>query len=453
MWAQGNYLPTAGGTMTGPLTLSGPPTAPLQSADKQYVDSNIAVKADLVSGVVPTSELGSGVPSDLNCLLGNGTWGSCGSSANATEIQSVPVGSTAPTNGQVLAYSSANGQYAPSTPAGGTGGVLTSPPSNQNMQQPVGTSFNDNTFNGVRYVTASDNWSQTANANLATPNPGQTINLSPCPLGINTSNSSNQPYYVYIPTTNPEAALVTGGTCTSGAASGTIVVTTTVAHSASSNTIESAYGGIQEALNDAGSPNAFIIIPPTGANTNAYQIYATVYQQNLRSTVEGYGALLQCHTRAVCWFMGDRSFAGDFASQKLKGLRFTSAVNIDGVQVTSVTVTGGNTVTMTAAGHPFATGDYVATNVSIPSYGSYHGFWLINATTTNTFTFSVPSATNIGATPAFGVFFLAQLPPERHLPSVRVPCPLVDHQHSRKCFQVPHQPEHFRWKIIEHLPL
>jgi hypothetical protein len=398
----GNYLPTAGGAMTGTLTLSGPPTAPLQASDKQYVDSNIAVKADLVSGLVPTSELGSGAASGLNCLLGNGTWGSCGSSANATEIQSVPVGSTAPTNGQVLAYSSSTGQYVPATPVGGSGGVLSAPPSNQNIVQPVGTSFNDNTFNGVRYVTPSDNWSQTVTGNMAAPNSAQTINLSPCPLGINTSNISTQPYYVYIPTTNPEAALVTGGTCTSGAASGTIVVTTTVAHSATSNTIQSAYGGIQEALNDAGSPNAFIVISPTGANTSAYQVYATIYQQNLRSTVEGYGALLRCYTRAVCWFMGDRSSSSDFASQKLKGLRFTSSLNIDGVQVTSATVTGGNTVTMTAAGHPFVTGDYVATNVSIASYGSYHGFWLITSTTTNTFTFSVASATNIGATPAFG---------------------------------------------------
>ena len=397
----GNYLPTAGGAMTGPLTLSGAPTAPLQAADKQYVDSNIALKADLIGGLVPTSELGSGAASGLNCLLGNGTWGSCGSSANATEIQSVPVNSGAPTNGQVLAYSSATGQYVPSTPAGGTGGVLISPPSNQNIAQPVGTSFNANTFNGVRYVTASDNWSQTVSGNLATPNSAQTINLSPCPLGINTSNNSSQPYYVYIPTTNAEAALVTGGTCTPGAVSGTIVVTTTVAHSGSSNTIQSAYGGIQEALNDAGSPNAFIVIPPTGANTNAYQIYATIYEQNLRSTVEGYGALVVCHTRSVCWFIGDRVAAGDFASQKLKGLRFTSAVNIDGVQVTSVSVAS-NAVTMTAAGHPFLTGDYVATNVSIPTYGSYHGFWLITSTTTNTFTFSVASATNIGATTAFG---------------------------------------------------
>ena len=34
----GNYLPTAGGAMTGPLTLSASPTAPLQAAAKQYVD-------------------------------------------------------------------------------------------------------------------------------------------------------------------------------------------------------------------------------------------------------------------------------------------------------------------------------------------------------------------------------------------------------------------------------
>src|SRR5271156_6765094 len=107
----GSYLATAGGTMTGTLTLSASPTAPLQAAPKQYVDLSAASKANLVSGLVPTNEMGSGTASALNCLLGNGTWGSCGSSANATEIQSVPVGSTAPTNGQVLTYSSTSGQY------------------------------------------------------------------------------------------------------------------------------------------------------------------------------------------------------------------------------------------------------------------------------------------------------------------------------------------------------
>src|ERR1700683_2083302 len=50
----GNYVPTAGGAMTGPLTLSGNPTAPLQAAAKQYVDSNLALQADLIGGLVPT---------------------------------------------------------------------------------------------------------------------------------------------------------------------------------------------------------------------------------------------------------------------------------------------------------------------------------------------------------------------------------------------------------------
>jgi hypothetical protein len=37
----GNFLPTAGGAMTGPLTLSGTPTAPLQASDKEYVDGTV----------------------------------------------------------------------------------------------------------------------------------------------------------------------------------------------------------------------------------------------------------------------------------------------------------------------------------------------------------------------------------------------------------------------------
>jgi hypothetical protein len=50
----GNYVSKAGDTMTGPLTLPGAPTAPNQAATKQYVDTGIASKADLVTGVVPT---------------------------------------------------------------------------------------------------------------------------------------------------------------------------------------------------------------------------------------------------------------------------------------------------------------------------------------------------------------------------------------------------------------
>src|SRR5580704_9209786 len=250
----GSYLATAGGAMTGALTLSGSPTAPLQAAPKQYVDLSAASKANLVSGVVPTNELGSGTASALNCLLGNGTWGSCGSSANATEIQSTPVGSTAPANGQVLTYSSASGQYAPSTPSGGTGGVSVSPGVSQNIAQPAGTQFSVNNLSGIRYVAPGDNWSQNPSGSLSAGT--NTVTLNPCPRGLTVGVVEATFYaYVYISGVGtPEAVLITSTTCTqAGGSSGTITFTAANVHG-SGYTIGSASQGVQEAILAASYP-------------------------------------------------------------------------------------------------------------------------------------------------------------------------------------------------------
>jgi hypothetical protein len=376
----GNYLPTAGGAMTGTLTLSGNPTAPLQASDKQYVDLSAAAKADLVSGLVPTGELGSGAASGLNCLLGNGTWGSCGSSANATEIQSVPVGSSAPSNGQVLTYSSTSGQYAPSTPSGAAGGVVTGPGASQNIAQPVGTELSVNNLSGIRYVTPTDNWSVSPSGSLIGGTQA-TVTLTPCPIGVDTSGNSM--YFVYLSGQGtPEPAMVTGGTCTGGAASGTIVFTPKNTHSAT-YILSSASSGIQEAINDAcgvpngsgGNPNARVVLPATGATANGLSVYGSIFAHCSRTLIEGNGTLLSCSTRDRCVVLGDLVNSNHYGAVTIRGVNLTSTVNADGCQITNAQRQS-NVVTITVASgcSTIQTGDLININFTdTVNYWGSHG--------------------------------------------------------------------------------
>jgi len=302
----GNYLPTAGGAMTGPLTLSASPTAPLQAAAKQYVDLTAASKANLVSGLVPTNELGSGAASSLNCLLGNGTWGSCGSSANATEIQSVPVGSTAPANGQVLTYSSSSGQYSPATPSGGAGGVSVSPAASQNIAQPAGTQFSVNSLSGIRYVAPSDNWSQNPSGSLSAGT--NTVTLNPCPRGLTVGVVEATFYaYVYISGVGtPEAVLINSTTCTqAGGSSGTITFTAANVHG-SGYTIGSASQGVQEAILAASYPPisynqlGAVVIPPGQYTWQARVTVPTPYTQ-----LDFAGSYVTCTMSDSCLLVGN----------------------------------------------------------------------------------------------------------------------------------------------------
>jgi hypothetical protein len=331
----GNYLPTVGGTMTGPITLPANPAAALQAATKQYVDTGLAAKADLAAGVVPVNELGTGQATAGSCLLGNGTssgtWGACGGGS-------------------------------------GTGNLSTTPVASQTIAQPEGTQFSTNNLANIRYVTANWNWAQTPADDLTTAG-NHTIHLSPCPLGLDTASSANNYIYrVYIAGIGtPEAVTVTGGSCPPGTSSGTITVTTAYAHGAG-YTVGSASTGIQEAWNDAwvndngGAPNGASVPGPyvkLVANTQ-YSVYSSVYLRAYGGTLDGTGALIVCSTRNKCINSGlDYSFGHEVQYHKLVGLVGSSTIAVDGANVSNVSASAGTYTVTTAAAHPFVAGDTV----------------------------------------------------------------------------------------------
>jgi hypothetical protein len=265
----GNYVSKNGDTMTGPLTLPGDPAAPLQAADKHYVDLGTSSKADLVGGHVPTAELGTGTVNNGVCLHGDSTWGGCGTG-----------------NGPGL-----------------TAGML-----------------------AIKYATDFV-WSQAPTNDLSTPGV-HTVNLAQCPAGV----TGTEPYYyVYISGTGTaEAALVTGGTCVGNGSPGTLQFTTANSHSAG-YTIGSASGGLQEALiaarfspsNPTGTSQSGKVIVPPGE----LKAYARVSVRASNITVDFSGSIVECWMNDSCLFLGDPSNSNLFEDITLVNPRGRATVS------------------------------------------------------------------------------------------------------------------------------
>jgi hypothetical protein len=230
-----------------------------------------------------------------------------------------------------------------------------------------GTKFSRSNPMNIRYVTANWNWAQTPTDNLSVPGRA-TIHLSPCPLGIDTVSSSNHySYKVYISGTGTaEPVGVIGGACIPGASSGTIIVSTAYAHGAG-YTVGSASTGIQEAWNDAWT-NDIGAVPNANSQTapyvkleadRLYSVYAAIYLRGRGGVLDGVGALIACSTRDRCIYIGTTANTPAVNYHKLYNLSMGSRVNVDGVQVSSVSAASGTYTVKTASPHSFVAGDTV----------------------------------------------------------------------------------------------
>jgi hypothetical protein len=123
-------------------------------------------------------------------------------------------------------------------------------------------------FNSPPYLVTSDfDFPSQQPGGTLTGGVGGSPTLTPCPIGVAGANTG---HYVYLSggVGAAEAVLITGGTCTSGAASGTITFTPVNSHSGAW-TITSATDGVQEAVCYLPSGNNIVQVPQGTTTLNA----------------------------------------------------------------------------------------------------------------------------------------------------------------------------------------
>lgn len=329
----GAYVAIAGGTMTGPLTLPGDPTAPDQAADRNYVDNGLLGKADLVSGIVPSNELGAGIANATTCLNGNSTWGSCGGGA--------PAGITYATTAQSWA------QTISSSLTGGTPATVTLTPC------PTGI----DTTSGAGYQVLLSGGGNSEAVNVSTSSGG-------CTPGAGSGTITFSPFYSY-------AAGYTIGSASSGI----------------QETLNAACGVNGTAYQNS---QCSVTIPANGPNgtINTYNIFGTIYLHSNQSVLSGYGASLNCLGRGACLQVGDLTTSNDYTDNTIAGLSFRTPTNVAGnaafagVGITQTQKTSQVVTITTASAHNFRVGDMVT--ILFTDSSAYWGDAVITAVPSST---------------------------------------------------------------------
>jgi len=199
--------------------------------------------------------------SDSSC---SGPWTSFGSTGVVTQASGSPIGfgygyhpfvSFAITGSPIVSFSAWKQFYIPSG-ASSVSFPITIPQGGTSASNAIDAKTNL----GIPYLNPGDfNFTpQTQSGSLISGGVGQVINFSPCPKGVNGTDLNHK----YVLTNPTEYATGLGGTCTSGANSGTIIISAPSSnHTGGAYTAGPTTGGIAEASYYAGN-YGIILLPP-----------------------------------------------------------------------------------------------------------------------------------------------------------------------------------------------
>ena len=352
----GSFVSKAGDTMDGPLTLAGDPTAPNQASTRHYVDSALAAKANLVGGVVPPGQLGSGVASASTCLNGNSTWGACGGGS--------PAGVTYATTAQNWT------QTISGTLTGGTQATVTLTPC------PVGV----DTTSGAGYEVYVSGGGNSESVKVVSGS---------CTSGASSGTIAFTPYFSY-------ATGYTIGSASSGI----------------QETLNAACGTDAIGWHNT---QCNVTIPANGPGVvhsiNTYNVYGTIYLHSNQSVLNGYGVSLNCYGRKACLQVGDLTNSNDYGNNSVQGLSFRSPTNYSGspayagVPITATQKTSQVITITTASAHGFRVGDMVT--ILFTDDNAYWGDAIVTAVPTSTTFQYAHTGTDIASQTTPGVVALA----------------------------------------------
>ena len=274
----------------------------------------------------------------------------------------------------------------------------------------LGQSITPASINKIQYVTSYFNWTQVdvagsiGNLSVAGVN---TLTLTPCPVGVNGSDTN---LYIYISGVGtPEPAQVTtsggAGTCTSRAATGTVKVTTVNTHGAGF-TIGSASTGIYEALKDAtatNNNNAHLNFSPTNPPASFfYTIYAPVIVAGGHIEIDGAGATIDCQASRACFLMP----TANVGPVHIHGFRISTRTTYPGAQVTQ-TSCAANVATITTTLNP-PVGRYV--DVQMTRNNHYWGPHVVATTSGSSWTYTDTNCGGLGSISAQAETFAGNAP-------------------------------------------